>query len=299
MESSFKERIDNLIEEHKIVLFMKGYKHQPMCGFSARVVSLLNEMGVDYHTENIFDDPDLRSGMKEYSSWPTFPQLYVDKEFVGGCDIVTGMFQSGDLHKLLNVEKEEVPLPSITITEAAVHAFKAALQRYDGEIHLEISPQFQYDIGVAPASPNDYAVESNGFTIYMNQSTAKRADGMTIDFQSGGGVVIDNPNEPTSVRQINVRDLRHWMDIKKDFVLFDVRGQDERAIAKIEEAILFTEEELDALDKNRTIVFHCHHGMRSQRAALVAIEKGFRQVYNVQGGIHAWSQYIDPEVKIY
>ena len=150
MDDAFKEKIDKLIKDHKILLFMKGFKHQPMCGFSARVVSVLNELGIDYHTENIFDDPQLRSGMKEYSAWPTFPQLYVDQEFVGGCDIITGMFESGELHTLLNVTREEVPLPTITITDSAINAFKAALQRYDGEIHLEISPQFNYDIGVGP-----------------------------------------------------------------------------------------------------------------------------------------------------
>ena len=77
MNPEFKEKIDKLIESNKIVLFMKGNKLQPQCGFSARVVGMLTELGVDYHDENIFADPEVRSGMKEYSSWPTIPQLFV------------------------------------------------------------------------------------------------------------------------------------------------------------------------------------------------------------------------------
>ena len=158
MNPDFKEKIEKLITDNKIVLFMKGYKHQPMCGFSARVVSMLSELEVDYHSENIFDDPEVRSGMKEYSSWPTFPQLYVDQQFVGGCDIITGMFQDGSLHSLLGVQREEVSTPNVEITEAAIGAFKAAMQRYDGvQVIVEITDQFQYDIGLGQSSPGDFA----------------------------------------------------------------------------------------------------------------------------------------------
>ena len=302
MTPEFKEKIDKLIADKKIVLFMKGYKHQPMCGFSARVVSMLSELEVDYHSENIFDDPELRAGMKEYSSWPTFPQLYVDQEFVGGCDIVTGMFQDGSLHSMLGVQREEIPVPNIEITDAAIGAFKAAMQRYDGvQIILEVTAQFQYDIGLGQSSPGDYAVTSNGFTIYMNRSSAKRANGMKVDFQNGQ-VRIDNPNEPISVRRINVREFKQWIDLKKKHILLDVRGEDERATAKIEGARMLDDalqEELGAMDRDAVLVFHCHHGGRSQRAADHFSGQGFRNVYNMAGGIDAWSQEIDDSIARY
>ena len=103
MTPEFKEKIDALIAEHKVVLFMKGYKTQPACGFSNRVVSMLNEIDIPYHDVNIFDDPELRSGMKDYSSWPTFPQIYIDGEFVGGCDIVIEQYQNGELQEAIEV----------------------------------------------------------------------------------------------------------------------------------------------------------------------------------------------------
>ena len=299
MTPEFKEKIDNLIAENKIVLFMKGYKHQPMCGFSSRVVGMLSELEVEYHSENIFDDPEIRSGMKDYSNWPTFPQLYVDKEFVGGCDIITGMFQDGSLHTLLGVQREEIPVPNIEITDAAIGAFKAAMQRYDGvQIILEVNPQFQYDIGLGQSSPGDYAVTSNEFTIYLSRSSAKRANGMKIDFQNGQ-VKIDNPNEPVSVRRMNVREYKQWIDMNKAHTLFDVRGEDERAIAKIDSALLLTPEAIDSLEKDSVIVIHCHHGRRSYSAAQQLLEQGYTNVYNLEGGIHAWSLHIDPMISTY
>jgi monothiol glutaredoxin len=83
------------------MLYMKGTAQFPQCGFSSRVVQILNHMGVKYVTSNVLEDPELRDGIKAFSNWPTIPQLYVGGEFVGGCDIVTEMFQSGELQELI------------------------------------------------------------------------------------------------------------------------------------------------------------------------------------------------------
>jgi monothiol glutaredoxin len=91
------ERIKQAITENKIYLFMKGTKDQPMCGFSAQVVNILNSYGVDYKTFNVLDDWDMREGIKEFSNWPTIPQLYVNGKLVGGCDITMEMHRKGEL----------------------------------------------------------------------------------------------------------------------------------------------------------------------------------------------------------
>ncbi len=98
------DRITADITANRVMLFMKGTALFPQCGFSARVVQILSHMNVPFATANVLEDPELRDGIKEFSSWPTIPQLYVDGEFVGGCDIVTEMFQSGELESLF-VEK--------------------------------------------------------------------------------------------------------------------------------------------------------------------------------------------------
>ncbi len=96
------ERIQGEITANKVMLFMKGNAMFPQCGFSARVVQILTHLGVPFATANVLEDQQLREGIKEFSQWPTVPQLYVKGEFVGGCDIITEMFQSGELGTLLS-----------------------------------------------------------------------------------------------------------------------------------------------------------------------------------------------------
>jgi monothiol glutaredoxin len=95
------ERIQSEIADTQVMLYMKGTAMFPQCGFSARVVQILTHMNVPFKTANVLEDTALRDGIKEFSNWPTIPQLYVAGEFVGGCDIITEMFQSGELESLL------------------------------------------------------------------------------------------------------------------------------------------------------------------------------------------------------
>ena len=99
--SDAKTRIDEQVKSTDVVLFMKGTKSMPQCGVSSRVAGVLDYMGVDYGDGNVLADEDIRQGIKDYSDWPTIPQLYVKGEFVGGCDIVTEMYESGELQKLV------------------------------------------------------------------------------------------------------------------------------------------------------------------------------------------------------
>lgn len=93
--------IDEKVKSNDVVLFMKGTKDFPMCGFSGRVVQILNTLGVKFEGINILDDENLRAAIKQYSNWPTIPQLYIKQEFIGGCDITTEMSQNGELTQLL------------------------------------------------------------------------------------------------------------------------------------------------------------------------------------------------------
>jgi monothiol glutaredoxin len=101
MMSDIQAWIDNEVKSNDVVLFMKGTPDAPMCGFSGRVVQILDHIGASYKGINVLESADLRQGIKEYANWPTIPQLYVKGEFIGGCDIVTEMFQSGELKPLL------------------------------------------------------------------------------------------------------------------------------------------------------------------------------------------------------
>ena len=102
------QNIENEIKSNDVVLFMKGTPVFPMCGFSAATVEVLTKLGVKFNTVNVLDSEEMREGIKKYSNWPTIPQLYVKKEFVGGCDIVREMFESGELLELFNTKGIDV-----------------------------------------------------------------------------------------------------------------------------------------------------------------------------------------------
>ena len=102
MDDALKQRIEGTIGQSRVVLFMKGSKHFPQCGFSAQVVQILKQRGAEFKDVNILADAELRQGLKEYSNWPTFPQLYVGGKLVGGCDIVSSMNESGELATVLS-----------------------------------------------------------------------------------------------------------------------------------------------------------------------------------------------------
>jgi len=95
------ERIQNVIDTNRVMLFMKGNPEVPMCGFSKTVVDVLKHLDVEFASADVLEDMELREGIKEFSDWPTIPQLYVDGNFIGGCDIVVEMFQSNELQPLL------------------------------------------------------------------------------------------------------------------------------------------------------------------------------------------------------
>ena len=105
MNENTKKKINNLIQENNICLFMKGTPEVPQCGFSLAVSNVLKHLKVDFKGINVLDDNEIREGIKEYSEWPTIPQLYINKKFVGGCDIVKEMFDKGELKKLFQDKK--------------------------------------------------------------------------------------------------------------------------------------------------------------------------------------------------
>ena len=101
-ELDTQEQIKQIVTQNSVVLFIKGTKDFPVCGFSGRVTQILRELGVNYVDVNVLEDESIRQGIKQYANWPTIPQLYVNGEFIGGCDIMNEMFESGELAELLS-----------------------------------------------------------------------------------------------------------------------------------------------------------------------------------------------------
>jgi monothiol glutaredoxin len=308
LDEATRQRIDDLIRSNDVFLFMKGNRQQPQCGFSATVIGILDGLVEAYETWDVLSDPPIREGIKEYSTWPTIPQLYVKGEFVGGCDIIQEMAASGELATSLGVDFGDIPTPEITITKAAAAALTdASANMAEGSaLHLGVDANFQNKLFFGPPTPGGIAVESNGITLHLDPMSARRASGAVIDVADspqGPAFRIDNPNVGAgSVAQMSVQELKRRLDAGEVRELLDVRTPEERAIASIPGTRLMTSEEADrlaALPKDALVVFHCHHGGRSQAAAEHFAALGFTNVHNVAGGIDAWSQEIDPSVPRY
>ena len=319
-------QIEDLVKSQNVVLFMKGSRSFPQCGFSAAVVQILNSLVPEYKTVNVLADPAVRQGVKDFSSWPTIPQLYIGGEFVGGSDIVKEMFASGELARKLGVEAAPVEAPDVQLTPAAVAALREALTDAgpDEHVHIAISPEFEHELELGPRRPGDIEVSSGGLTLLIDPISAGRAGGLRMDFVSGpqgAGFRMDNPNGPAprvppsldpnglpagppqgpAVRPMSASDLKARLDAGL-VELYDVRPPDERARAHIAQSKPLDQAALDhleSLDRATPIVFYCHHGQRSRAAAQQFIGLGFREVYNLSGGIDAWSREVDPNVPRY
>jgi monothiol glutaredoxin len=300
-----KGRIEDYVKSSKVVLFMKGTPQQPQCGFSAKTVAALDGVAPDFVAINVLDDSEIREGIKVYSDWPTIPQLYIDGELVGGCDIVLNMLNSGELHQCLGLEEPDRSAPEITITPTAAEKILETMQDHEGiALHFQVDANWGGQFNLAPPQGNEITSESNGIQVLMDIATAQRARGAVIDWVStmeGEGLAIDLPQAPEPVNQMTVQELAKSLAAAA-VTLVDVRGADDRSRALIEGSLALdreTMEKLENMPKDSAIAFLCHHGNSSMATAEHFRKQGFTKISNVAGGIHAWSMEIDSSVPTY
>jgi len=306
IDRATRDRLADLIASDRVVLFMKGGRDTPQCGFSATVCGILDHLLPDYATVDVLSDPAIRDGIKTFSSWPTIPQLYVDGAFVGGCDIVQEMFTDGEIFAALGLEVPDAKAPEIEITEAASAALaRLAEEAEERDLHLSIDARLRNRLFFGPTGEGNLRVESNGMVLFVDPLTARRADGATIDAvdtPAGPGFHIDNANAGSRFREISVQELKARTDAGERFEFYDVRGPEERAQACFDGSRLLDPETavlIESLDPNTPLVFYSHHGGRSRAVAEHFAALGFQSVFSVAGGIDTWSREIDPSVPRY
>jgi monothiol glutaredoxin len=305
LDTTTRERIEHLLKDHRVVLFMKGTRQQPMCGFSAAATNTLNELVPDYHTVNVLEDADIREGIKAFGNWPTIPQLYVDGELIGGADIIRQMYGSGELHQLFGAQAPDRTPPEITITDKAAQAIREGTASAQGmALHLEIGPDHSAGFQLAPGSEHDIVVNANGIEVHFDPASAQRAKGVVIDWVStmqGEGLSLKFPGA-IELKSMTVLELQQRL-AKGDITLIDVRPAQGRALAAPLPHARVLEEEgyatLAALPKDTALAFICHHGISSRSAAERFIAHGFTNVYSVDGGMDAWAAEIDSSVPRY
>jgi monothiol glutaredoxin len=306
LDPALRSRIESLLQANRVVLFMKGQPGMPQCGFSAKATGVLEDLGVDYAHVNVLADQEIREGIKVFGNWPTIPQLYIDGELVGGSDIIEQLASSGELSQLLGLPAPDRTPPRVTVTDAAAEKLRGALaDAGDAALALSIDARFQPRFQIAPRSDSAIVVETAGLRIQFDPASARRADGITIDWVDdfrGQGLAIDNPNAPKPVQAITPAEADRQVRAG-ELVLVDVRPADERAIASVAVAHRTFDgsgrADLEALPKDARLAFLCHRGGRSGQAAEEFRGKGFGNAFNVEGGIDRWSQEVDGNVPRY
>jgi monothiol glutaredoxin len=305
MTPDLKARIEKAIAANEVVLFLKGTRQAPSCGFSARTVEVLDSLLDEYATVDVLAHPDVREGIKEFSDWPTIPQLFVRGEFLGGADIIADMYESGALHEKLGLSGATITPPRLTVSERAAEALRGYIGDSGELVLIDIGKDFHTGLSIGPRPASGVVVESGGISFAMDRLSAQRADGLHVDFvdtAEGQAFKLDNPNEPPRVRPLSVKALKDRLDRGETLRLIDVRSPGEWETARIHGAELLDSQlhdELTELSPSTVLVFQCHHGHRSQRAAEQFAARGFRQVFNLTGGIDAWSREIDETVPRY
>ena len=298
MDQAVKQRIEELIESDKVFLFMKGNPQTPMCGFSGNTVKMLKDLlGEEYGTFNVLEDNDIREGIKIYSDWPTIPQLYINKEFVGGNDIISEMFNTGELHELLGLNKPDRTPPNMRITdEALTHIKEGMKDAGNNKLFLSIDDEFNTRFSLE--SPKGYEVVASvkDLDIYMDIGTAERAQNIEISWieeLQGSGLRIKNPNEPPAVQEISVAELQDRFDTDAaNPNIYDVRPEDKVAEGTLPGAKRLDKQAIEAIesmDKSSPLVFVCQVGQSSMAAAEYFRKKGYTKVFNLTGGYNAWN----------
>jgi len=201
LDTETRDAIDGLLRENRVVLFMKGNRAQPQCGFSAKTVEALDMILPDYQVVDVLQNAEIREGIKAYGNWPTIPQLYVAGELVGGCDIIKEMFDSGELGTVLGVNPPVADkAPTIRISPAAMDIMRNALDKNPGKaICLRINGSWKHSMSLEAPRPGSINVSVEPITIDVDPWSAIRADGLSIDVMDsvqGRGFRFDNPNAP-------------------------------------------------------------------------------------------------------
>lgn len=302
-----RERIESILAQHRVVLFMKGSPQAPQCGFSAKAVGILDGLVPGFGHVDVLADAEIREGIKVYGQWPTIPQLYVGGELLGGSDIIEQMLNSGELHEALGLPAPDRTPPRIEISPDAAQAIGRAMDGAEpgAVLHLGVDPRFNARFELKPATGHEVVAEAAGIRLHLDLASVPRAQGIRIDWVEdvrGAGLAIHNPNAPAPVKSMSVQQL-HDHIIAGTIDVVDVRPPHARAQAPFPHPHEVLDEDsaerLATLPKDMPLAFLCHHGNSSRQAAEHFRGLGFHDLYNVEGGIDAWSEQIDPRVPRY
>ena len=293
LDPATRERIEQMVTGNRVMLFMKGTPQMPQCGFSSQTAGALDTLlSGSYASFNVLEDNAIREGIKEYGDWPTIPQLYVDGELVGGCDIVMEMFNAGELHEMFGLEAPDRTPPEIEISDKAAEKIGEFLAAYPGQfLHFKIGSDWNAQFHLGPKAGTEIASTVGELTLLMDLASAQRARGAKIDWVEsvqGEGLKLDLPGAPPPVKQMQADELQQRLNAAEHMVVVDTRSEGDRQRAPLDFAKPLDSglmAELADADRKTPLVFVCNQGVSSQGVAEHYRKQGFTEVYNLEDGV--------------
>ena len=279
---------------------MKGSREAPRCGFSATLVGILDSLIPDYQAIDVLAEPELRDGIKSSPPGPPSPS-----STSGGVHRrlrVQELHRSGELHEKLGVEKVEEARAGSRSATRRRRCCGASRPSSPGHVlQLSIDARFRSALGVGPRARRDRGQRQRAGDRHgsPHRPAGRGRPHRPGRHAEGPALSIDIPNAPDGVKPMGVRELEERLEAGERFEFLDMRSPEERAVASIPGSTLLTPEvakRLESLPRDSMFVFHSHRGDRGKKAAKHFAALGFTNVWNVQGGIDAWSQEIDPDV---
>jgi monothiol glutaredoxin len=292
LDTGTRERIAEMVSGNKVMLFMKGTPQMPQCGFSAQTAGALDTLlGDQYSSFNVLEDNAIREGIKEFGNWPTIPQLYVDGELVGGCDIVMEMFNAGELHEMFGLEAPDRTPPEMEITPKAAEKIGEFLAAYPGQhLHFKIGSDWNAQFHLGPKAGSEIESRVGDLSVLMDLASAQRARGARIDWVEtvqGEGLKLDLPGAPPPVKSMTPGELQQRLNAGERVIVVDTRGEGDRQAKPLEIARPLDADlmaELADADPKLPLVFVCSQGLSSRDVAEHYRRQGFTEVYNLEGG---------------
>lgn len=308
LSAADRQRIETLLRAHRLVVFMNGAPDAPERFFSHKICRLLDGLGLDYAYVDVSADSKLREQIKAYGGLQAIPQLYLDGQPLGGNEVVEQMAGADELHAALGLPVPDRTPPAVRLTPAAAE-FLRGVVRGKGEgtvVDIAVDPQFRSSLRFGPRRNDAIAAEMDGVALQFDLASARRAEGLSIDWQDverGPSLLLSHPRAPVPkpVRWISPSEADARVRAGT-LTIVDLRREEERALARLSVPFLYLDEgthEIRHMPPQAPLAVLCHRGERCWHGAQHLVQLGHRDVYAIEGGIDAWAADVDASIPRY
>ncbi|WP_394538546.1 glutaredoxin domain-containing protein [Lysobacter enzymogenes] len=308
LSAADRQRIETLLRAHRLVVFMNGAPDAPERFFSHKICRLLDGLGLDYAHVDVSADSKLREQIKAYGGLQAIPQLYLDGQPLGGSEVVERMAGADELHAALGLPAPDRTPPAVRLTQAAAEFLRGVVRGKGAGtvVDIAVDPQFRSSLRFGPRRNDAIAAEVDGVALQFDLASARRAEGLSIDWQDverGPSLLLNHPRAPVPkpVRWLSPSEADARVRAGT-LTIVDLRREEERALARLSVPFLYLDEgthEIRNMPPQAPLAVLCHRGERCWHGAQHLVQLGHRDVYAIEGGIDAWAADVDASIPRY